>query len=157
MARANWSLAPDDDAAEMYEAAMARLEAAAYRQYRDFERGAARARVSPQPEVLDRWRVARFGPGAHSTLAGVRWKNVGATEEYVSRVAAGAPLETDRRDLTADERWQEAVITGLRLQAGMSVGALAATYGVDLDRRFGPDLQRVHEAGVWNATGTGCG
>ena len=47
MARANWSQAPDDDAADMYEAAMARLEEAGYRQYRDLERVAARARVAP--------------------------------------------------------------------------------------------------------------
>jgi oxygen-independent coproporphyrinogen-3 oxidase len=33
MARARWSQAPDDDAAEMYERAMSRLERAGYRQY----------------------------------------------------------------------------------------------------------------------------
>jgi len=49
-----------------------------------------------------------FGPGAHSTLAGARWANVASAGDYVSRVAAGLPLETDRRNLTAEERWQEA-------------------------------------------------
>jgi len=34
MARANWPQAPDDDAAEMYEAAMHRLETAGYRSTR---------------------------------------------------------------------------------------------------------------------------
>jgi oxygen-independent coproporphyrinogen-3 oxidase len=62
-------------------------------------------------------------------------------------VAAGLTLETDRRDLTAEERWQEAVIMGLRLQAGLSVGAMAARYGVDLDARFGAELQPFREAG----------
>ena len=33
MARAGWSLAPDDDAAEMYLRTMERLEAAGYEQY----------------------------------------------------------------------------------------------------------------------------
>src|SRR4030095_13851055 len=33
MARSKWSAAPDDDAAEMYLAAMTRLESAGYRQY----------------------------------------------------------------------------------------------------------------------------
>ncbi len=52
MARASWSLAPDDDAAEMYLWAMARLETAGYAQYRDFQRGQARPGVAPQHEVL---------------------------------------------------------------------------------------------------------
>jgi oxygen-independent coproporphyrinogen-3 oxidase len=89
-----------------------------------------------------------FGPGAHSTLAGVRWKNVSATDEYIARVAAGRALDTERRELTAEERWQEAVITGLRLAAGISIAAVAETYGVDLDARFGPDLARFQDAGA---------
>ena len=29
-----------------------------------------------------------FGPGAHSTWSGVRWRNIASTEEYISRAAA---------------------------------------------------------------------
>jgi oxygen-independent coproporphyrinogen-3 oxidase len=78
----------------------------------------------------------------------VRWKNVSATDEYVARVAAGTPTDVERRELTAEERWQEAVITGLRLADGISMAAMAARYGVDLDARFGDDLRRFEEAGV---------
>jgi len=45
------------------------------------------------------------------------------------------------------------LITGLRLQAGISVGAMAATYGVDLDARFRDDLQRCQEAGAMERNG----
>jgi oxygen-independent coproporphyrinogen-3 oxidase len=148
MARANWSQAPDDDAAEVYEAAMGRLEAAGYGQY-EISNVALPGRESRHN--LKYWTDGEwlgFGPGAHSTLAGARWKNVSDTGDYVSRVAAGLPLETERRDLSAEERWQEAVITGLRLQSGISVGAMAASYGIDLDARFGPDLERFGDAGV---------
>ncbi len=41
-----------------------------------------------------------FGCGAHSTVAGERWKNVSATEEYVSRVMSGASVALDRQDLS---------------------------------------------------------
>jgi len=148
MARANWSQAPDDDAAEMYEAAMARLDAEGYRQYEisNVARPGRESRHNLKYWTDGEW--LGFGPGAHSTLAGARWKNVAATGEYVARVAAGLPLETERRDLTAEERWQEAVITGLRLQCGISLVKMAASYGVDLDAKFGPDLQRFGEAGV---------
>jgi oxygen-independent coproporphyrinogen-3 oxidase len=148
MARANWSLAPDDDAAEMYEAAMAGLDTAGYRQYEisNVARPGRESRHNLKYWTDGEW--LGFGPGAHSTLAGTRWKNVSAPDEYVARVAAGLTLETDRRDLTAEERWQEAVIMGLRLEAGISVGAMAAQYGVDLDARFGAELQPFREAGL---------
>jgi len=148
MARAGWSLAPDDDAAEMYEAAMARLEELGYRQYEisNVCRPGRESRHNLKYWTDGEW--LGFGPGAHSTLAGVRWKNVGATGEYVARVSAGSPLDVERRELTADERWQEALITGLRLADGISMAAMAARYGVDLDARFGDDLRRFEEAGA---------
>jgi oxygen-independent coproporphyrinogen-3 oxidase len=148
MARANWSLAPDDDAAEMYEAAMARLETAGYRQYEisNIARPGRESRHNLKYWTDGEW--LGFGPGAHSTLAGARWKNVSATDEYVARMSAGEPIDTERRDLTAEERWQEAVITGLRLTAGISMAATASAYGVNLDARFGAELQRFREAGL---------
>ena len=148
MARANWSLAPDDDAAEMYEAAMARLETAGYRQYEisNMARPGRESRHNLKYWTDGEW--LGFGPGAHSTLSGARWKNVSATDEYVARASAGQPTDIERRDLTAEERWQEAVITGLRLTAGISIAATASTYGVSLDARFGAELQRFREAGL---------
>jgi len=148
MARADWSQAPDDDAADMYEAAMAALESAGYWQYEisNVSRPGRECRHNLKYWTDGEW--LGFGPGAHSTLAGARWRNVSGTDDYVSRVAAGLAVETERRTLTPEERWQEAVITGLRLQAGLSMRAVAGTYGVDLDARFGGDLERFQEAGL---------
>ncbi len=60
MARAGWSLAPDDDAAEMYLGGLAALDRAGYEQYRDIERRARRSCVAPQSQILDRRRMARI-------------------------------------------------------------------------------------------------
>ena len=57
---ARWSQAPDDDAAAMYLTAMERLEAAGYEQYEISNVARPGRRVAPQPEVLDRRRVARL-------------------------------------------------------------------------------------------------
>ena len=59
-----------------------------------------------------------FGCGAHSTRAGVRWRNVPATMDYIQRIAAGAPVIAERRVLDTEERVEEALFTGLRLTAG---------------------------------------
>ena len=60
MARGRWSVAPDEDAAEMYLQGMALLDEAGYEQYRNLERGQARPRVASQRQVLDRRGVARL-------------------------------------------------------------------------------------------------
>ena len=76
MARGKWSVAPDDDAAEMY---LSGLDAA----------GRGRLRAVPDLQRRRPGRESRhnlkywtdgewlgFGCGAHSTRDGVRWKNI---------------------------------------------------------------------------------
>ena len=89
-----------------------------------------------------------FGCGAHSTRAGTRWKNVSATEEYISAVAAGAPLATECRPLSAEERLEEALFTGLRLTAGLDVSAVKKRYDVDVWQTYGEELQSFVDQGV---------
>ena len=78
MARARWSQAPDDDAALMYVSAMERLESAGYEQYEisNVARPGRRSRHNLKYWQDEEW--LGFGCGAHSTLDGVRWKNVAA-------------------------------------------------------------------------------
>jgi oxygen-independent coproporphyrinogen-3 oxidase len=148
MARAGWSQAPDDDAAEMYEVAMGRLDGAGYRQY-EISNVARPGRESRHN--LKYWQDGEwigFGPGAHSTMAGERWRNVSGTEDWAGRVEAGDTIAVERRVLTREERWQEALITGLRLAEGVGLESFRASYGVSVDDRFGEAIQRFEEAGA---------
>ena len=90
MARARWSQAPDDDAAAMYVEAMERLEAAGLEQYQisNVARPGRRSRHNLKYWTDGEW--LGFGPGAHSTRGGVRWKNTSSTQEYVDQVGRGA-------------------------------------------------------------------
>ncbi|HET7697662.1 MAG TPA: radical SAM family heme chaperone HemW [Vicinamibacterales bacterium] len=147
MARAGWSQAPDDDAAEMYLRAMDALESAGLRQYEISN--VARAGRESRHNVKY-WRDGEwlaFGCGAHGTRAGVRWKNVPGTEEYIARVTAGADPVAERRILSADERLEEALFMGLRLVDGIDLDAFAARYGTDVWARYGGALQPFVEAG----------
>jgi len=76
MARARWSQAPDDDVAAMYVAAMERLEEAGYAQYEisNVAKPGQRSRHNLKYWSDGEW--LGFGCGAHSTRAGVRWKNI---------------------------------------------------------------------------------
>jgi len=141
MARSRWSLAPDDDAAEMYLGAMSRLDDAGYGQYEisNVSRPGLESRHNLKYWTDGEW--LGFGCGAHATRRGVREKNVASTEDYISAVLAGRPLETERRVLSKQEQFEEAVFTGLRLSEGVRVDAIESRYGIDLWARYGDDLR----------------
>lgn len=153
MARARWSQAPDDDAAAMYETAMERLERAGLAQYEisNVARGGRRSRHN-----LKYWQDGEwlgFGCGAHSTRAGVRWKNVSATEEYVARIERRETTATDVRQLTPGEQLGDALFTGLRLSDGIDLEAIGARYAVDVWRRYATDLQPFLDDGCLKRDG----
>ena len=147
MARSAWSQAPDDDAAAMYLEALDRLDAAGYVQYEisNVARAGRESRHNVKYWRDEEW--LGFGCGAHSTLDGVRWKNVSSTEEYIARMTAGESIATDRRVLSREERVGDALFTGLRLTSGVNIDAVRQRYGVDVWARYGADLEPFLEAG----------
>jgi oxygen-independent coproporphyrinogen-3 oxidase len=153
MARAKWSQAPDDDAAQMYVCAMSRLESVGLEQYEisNVARQGRRSRHNLKYWTDGEW--LGFGPGAHSTRGGVRWKNTASTEEYIERVAAGSGLEVDVRRLTAEERLGDALFTALRLVDGIDANAIQTRYGVDVWQRYGADLEPFVEVGCLRRDG----
>jgi len=153
MARARWSQAPDDDVAAMYVAAMERLEEAGYAQYEisNVAKPGRRSRHNLKYWTDGEW--LGFGCGAHSTRAGVRWKNISSTQEYIERAGRGE-LAVDVRRLSPDEQLGDALFTGLRVVDGIDVNAIQTRYGVDVWRRFGADLEPFLEAGCLRRTGS---
>jgi oxygen-independent coproporphyrinogen-3 oxidase len=155
MARGGWSVAPDDDAAEMYLQGLARLEAAGYGQYEisNVARPGHQSRHN-----LKYWQGGSwlgFGCGAHATWNGVRWRNLSSTAEYVGRLAAGETVRLDERALTSEERMEEALFMGLRLTQGVDLSAIRTAYGVDVLRRYSDELSRFVDAGLLVVHGPG--
>jgi len=156
MARGGWSLAPDEDAADMYLQAMERLEAAGLEQY-EISNVARPGRASRHN--VKYWTDGEglgFGCGAHSTRglpagasakAGVRWKNVSGTADYIERVTGGHDPVAERRVLTDDDRASDAIFTGLRLSSGIDLERFATRYGVDVWARYRDELRPFLEAG----------
>jgi oxygen-independent coproporphyrinogen-3 oxidase len=148
MARGTWSVAPEDDAAEMYMSGLDRMDSAGYVQY-EISNVARPGRASRHN--LKYWTDGEwvgFGCGAHSTRRGVRWKNPSATEEYISAVAAGGQLAIDRRVLTDAERLEEALFMGLRLTDGVDLQEVKDRYAVDVWQEYGGELQPFVDGGV---------
>jgi oxygen-independent coproporphyrinogen-3 oxidase len=89
-----------------------------------------------------------FGPGAHSTECGVRWRNIASTEDYINMLAADRSVVAERRALTNDERLGDALFTGLRLNRGVDLDILSMRYGVDVWDRYGARLAPYLDAGI---------
>src|SRR5256885_2908281 len=118
MARSKWSLAPDDDAADMYLEAMRRLDAAGYEQYEisNVARPGRESRHNLKYWTDGEW--LGFGCGAHGTTGGVRTKNVSGIDDYVDRVTRGVPVAVETRRMGAAEQLGDVLFTGLRLTDG---------------------------------------
>lgn len=154
MARSGWSLAPDDDAAEMYLEALDVLERNGLMQYEisNVARDGHRSRHNVKYWQAGQW--LGFGCGAHSTAGGVRWKNVAATEDYVDRVTEAGTAATDRQELTPQAQIEEALFMGMRLTDGVDRQCFQARFGLDPWSRFGPALTPFVEGGqVWHREG----
>jgi oxygen-independent coproporphyrinogen III oxidase len=147
MARAQWSLAPDDDAADMYLWGLERLDAAGYAQYEisNIARPGCQSRHN-----LKYWQDGAwlgFGCGAHSTRGPTRWKNIASTTDYIARIGAGDDVRVDRRERSVDEQIGDALFTGLRLTEGLDFDRVGCRYGVDLWSRYREALQPLAAAG----------
>jgi oxygen-independent coproporphyrinogen-3 oxidase len=149
MARSGWSVAPDDDAAEMYVAGLERLERAGFEQYEISN--VARPRARRSRHNLKYWQEGDwlgFGSGAHATFRGERWRTVNGVGEYIERVEAGADATVERRTLGAEERLEEALFMGLRLTDGLDLAGISRKHGIDIWARYGQDLATYVTAGL---------
>ena len=115
----------DDDLADKFLAADARLAAAGLEWYeisnwaRD-ERARCRHNIGYWTGA-DWWGV---GPGAHSHVGGVRWWNVRHPAAYAARLAAAASPAQAREVLDEDTRRLERVLLELRLATGLDPAVL---------------------------------
>ncbi len=147
MARSGWSVAPDDDAADMYLDAMTTLERAGYRQY-EISNVARPGRESRHN--LTYWRDGEwlaFGPGAHGARDHERWRVVAGTGDYIGRVTAGVDVAAERLPRDRASRLEEALFMGLRLADGVDLATIAQRYGVDVWETYGPSLAPHERAG----------
>lgn len=148
MAREQWSRAPDDDAADMYEDAMTMLELAGYTQYEisNVARPGRESRHNVKYWTGGAWHG--LGAGAHGTVGARRWRNIADTRGYTAAVARGDLPEAEVRTLADEERLQEALFMGLRLRRGVDVTELDGAFNVDLIARYGAPLAPFLQAGL---------
>jgi oxygen-independent coproporphyrinogen-3 oxidase len=115
----------DDDEAVKYELADEVLSAAGHDWY-EVSNWASRpeARCRHNEGYWDDGNWWGIGPGAHSHVGGVRWWNVKHPSAYAGRVAEGLSPAHGRETLTAEQRYDERVLLGVRLVDGLPLADL---------------------------------
>ena len=125
-------LPDDDEQADMYEWAVECLVRAGYSHYEvsNFALPGKECRHN-----LEIWRGKDYlglGPGAVSTLGGVRWKNAEDLAVYGQRLRNGELPLMEVEHLSERERMTERLLLGLRLSAGVSLEEFKQEFGQDL-------------------------
>jgi len=143
-----WRQATDDEAADMYLAALERLDAAGLGQYEisNVARPGYWSRHNVKYWQGGSWRG--YGCGAHSTVDEVRWKNLASTTEYVDRVTSGLTPAVERLVLPPQARLEEGLFTGLRLTTGIDRVAFERRFGVDPWPPYAGSLEPCVEEGL---------
>jgi oxygen-independent coproporphyrinogen-3 oxidase len=154
-------LDPENEA-RLYEATWAQLAAAGYAQYEvsNFARPGHACRHN-----LNTWRMHEWvglGPSAASQQGGWRGANIADLDRWLAHLAAGGRVTEDRVALTPALLAEDALIFGLRVNAGVDVAAWSgrspdapwAAIGSLLDRLVGEGLA-LREGGVVRLTDRG--
>jgi oxygen-independent coproporphyrinogen-3 oxidase len=118
---------PDDDVlADRYEQADAVLRRAGFQWYEVSNWATSDAARCRHNELY--WTNANWwgvGPGAHSHVGGLRWWNVKHPAAYAERLARDESPAQDAELVDDESRALETVMLGLRLRAGLPLGALS--------------------------------
>jgi oxygen-independent coproporphyrinogen-3 oxidase len=89
-----------------------------------------------------------FGMAAHGFEAGVRYWNEAAFASYCAAIEARGTARAGERTLSRKERLEEAVMTGLRVRAGIDRASFRTRHGVDILESFGEALGPSIAAGL---------
>lgn len=140
----------EDAAADAYELMRDGLEEAGLRRYEisNFAREGGECLHN-----LKYWHYESFlglGPSACSHMGAMRWCNKPGLEAWASALAGGGggDCREEVRPLPPEESVREALIFGLRLVRGISLGGFTERFGVDVMERFGREVGDLVEEGL---------
>jgi oxygen-independent coproporphyrinogen-3 oxidase len=125
----------DDDMAESYESARARLATAGYEHY-EISNWALPGRCSKHN--LKYWRrepYLGFGAGAHSFDGTTRWANVHDSARYVRSIEQGISPREQIERVTPGQALEEELFLGLRQLDGIDLARIERQYDAGLSGR----------------------
>lgn len=156
-ARGILKIPDDDEAADLYEDAIAMLADAGWDHYEIANWARTADRYSRHNAIY--WRQGDYmgvGAGAFGTIRGTRALNHMLPETYVKALEDGALPHSNIEKIDAETARGEAMMLGLRLlDDGVDAGAFEARHGVALADVFAEPLDEMGRMGMLEQTGRG--
>jgi oxygen-independent coproporphyrinogen-3 oxidase len=140
----------DDDAADLYETAIATLGSADWDHYEI-------ANWAREPQFASRhnlvyWRngaYAAYGAGAHGRIGSERFMNHLKPLTYIEAVEAGASSHSNSEYLSPELQIGETMMLGLRLlDEGVTAAEFEARHGISLLDHFGAPIEEMTGLGL---------
>lgn len=149
---------PDDDAtADLYEDAIRLLHEAGWTHY-EIANWSREADGHSRHNAIY-WQHGDYlgiGAGAFGTMDGVRIMNQLLPERYIADLAAGQLPQSNTEPLDEETARGETMMLGLRLLLdGVDAEAFQHRHGISLTDQFGPQIARMVDLGMMEATDHG--
>jgi oxygen-independent coproporphyrinogen-3 oxidase len=119
----------DDDIAEFYESACARLAAAGYEHYEISNWALPGSRSRHNLKYWRREPYLGFGAGAHSFDGTTRWANIHDSARYVACIEQGISPREQIEPVTPEHALEEEFFLGLRQLEGIDLARIESAYG----------------------------
>jgi len=140
--------------ARLYRQTWEQLEANGYAQYEtsNFARPGHACRHNLITWEMGSW--IGYGPSAASQWGQRRWTNPANLDQWIRGIEAGTPVLEQVKDLSAADLLCDALVFGLRLNAGVDPAALAARFATPLPARVSHLFEALVEEGLMEAAGS---
>lgn len=140
--------------ARLYRQTWEQLEANGYAQYEtsNFARTGHDCRHNLITWEMGSW--IGYGPSAASQWGQRRWTNPANLDQWIQGIEAGTPVLEQVKDLSAADLLCDALVFGLRLNAGVNPAALAARFTTPLPARVTHLFEALIEEGLMEAAGS---
>ncbi len=139
--------------ARLYRQTWEQLEAHGYAQYEtsNFARAGHACRHNLITWEMGSW--IGYGPSSASQWGRRRWTNPANLDQWIKGVEAGTPVLEQVKDLAAADLLCDALVFGLRLNAGVDPAALAARFATPLPERVTHLFASLREEGLMETAG----
>ena len=139
--------------ARLYRQTWEQLEANDYAQYEtsNFARPGHACRHNLITWEMGAW--IGYGPSSASQWGRRRWTNPANLDQWIQGIEAGAPVLEQVKDLSATDLLCDALVFGLRLNAGVDPAALAKRFATPLPERVTHLFESLHEEGLMETAG----
>jgi putative oxygen-independent coproporphyrinogen III oxidase len=142
----NTPLPSDENTAQMYRIAQQNLTAAGYDHYEISNYAKPDYQCRHNLTYWHNLPYYAFGMGAASNLDDRRFTRPRKTQEYYQWVADGCNWQ-EALNTSAEDRFLETLMLGLRLSRGVSLGSIESEFGIDKVTSLLKCLERYHRSG----------